>query len=115
MMEMVVLPDPGPCYKQVTLQKYALQGLKVIFRAGYHYKKGVILSDISNASVYQADMFASVPEKPELMQTLDRINQRYGKGTLKLSRDGSRHSWKMRQENKSPEYTTNWNELPVCD
>ncbi|MBC3879677.1 Y-family DNA polymerase [Undibacterium sp. FT79W] len=112
----LAIPLITPTANTMTLQKYALQGLKVIFRAGYHYKKaGVILSDISNASVYQADMFASVPEKPELMQTLDRINQRYGKGTLKLSLDGSRHSWKMRQENKSPEYTTNWNELPVCD
>ncbi|MBR7791278.1 DUF4113 domain-containing protein [Undibacterium sp. FT147W] len=49
------------------------------------------------------------------MQTLDRINQRYGKGTLKLSRDGSMHSWNMRREKKSSEYTTNWNELPVYD
>ena len=87
----------------------------MIFRAGYHYKKaGVILSEISKASVYQADMFSAILEKPELMQTLDLINARYGKGTLRLSRDGSRHSWKMLQENKSPEYTTNWDEFPVC-
>lgn len=112
----LAIPLITPTANTMTLQKYALQGLKVIFKPGYHYKKaGGILSEISKASVYQTDMFASVPEKPELMQTLDRINQRYGKGTLKLSRDGSRHSWKMRQENKSPEYTTNWNELPVCD
>ena len=111
----VAIPLIVPTSNTITLQKYALQGLKVIFRAGYHYKKaGVILSEISKASVYQADMFSAILEKPELMQTLDLINARYGKGTLRLSRDGSRHSWKMLQENKSPEYTTNWDEFPVC-
>lgn len=111
----VALPLITPTADTITLQKYALQGLKAIYRTGYHYKKaGVILSEISRETTYQADLFTATPEKPALMQTLDKINQRYGKGTLKLSRDGSRHSWKMRQESKSPEYTTNWNELPVC-
>lgn len=112
----LAIPLITPTDDTITLQKYALQGLKVIFRTGFHYKKaGVILSEISKASVYQSDMFVSEPANPDLMRTLDMINTRYGEGTLKLSRDGSRHSWKMRQENKSPEYTTNWHELPVCD
>jgi DNA polymerase V len=114
----LAIPLITPSANTITLQSYAMQGLRSIYRTGYQYKKaGVILSDITPASRYQGDLFAPATKKnnPQLMQTLDNINQRYGKGSLKLSRDGSRQTWKMRQENKSPEYTTNWAELPVCD
>ncbi len=99
----------------ITLQRYALAGLADMFKPGYEYKKaGVILSEICPASMYQGDMFSGHREKPELMEVMDQVNKRYGKGTLKLSQDGSRHSWKMRMEAKSPCYTTDWSELPVC-
>ncbi|MFZ6638530.1 DUF4113 domain-containing protein [Undibacterium sp. TC4M20W] len=39
---------------------------------------------------------------------------RYCKGTLKLSQDDSLMAWAMRQEKKSPAYTTDWHQLPVC-
>ncbi len=111
----IAIPLITPTANTITLQKYALQGLKAIFRSGYHYKKaGVILSEISPASHFQNDLFAAAPEKSQLMKTLDSINARYGKGTIKLSQDGSRQSWVMRAEKKSPEYTTNWAELPLC-
>jgi len=103
----------------ITLQNYAIMGLKSIYKAGYQYKKaGVVLSEIGKASTYQADMFSCIVEKPELMKIMDVINARYGKGTHKLSQDGSRqcsrYAWKMLEESKSPEYTINWDELPVC-
>ena len=73
----VAIPLIEPTSNSMTLQKYAMQGLSVIFKAGYQYKKaGVILSEISKASVYQADMFSNAQEKPKLMQTLDLINER---------------------------------------
>lgn len=40
------------------------------------------------------------------------INEKYGRGTLKLSQDGARQKWKAKQERKSPEYTTNCDEIP---
>ncbi|MDO8729402.1 MAG: Y-family DNA polymerase [bacterium] len=111
----VTIPLVMPTANSMTLQKWALAGLESIFRPGYLYKKaGVILSEICDASTYQGDLFASVPEDTEIMKVLDKMNARYGKGTIKLSQDGSRQSWKMRQEKKSPEYTTNWDEIPVC-
>lgn len=111
----VTIPLITPTADTMQLQHWALAGLKSIFKAGIHYKKaGVILSEICNESHFQGDLFSSTNEKTELMKTLDALNTRYGKGTVKLSQDGSRHSWKMRQESKSPEYTTNWDELPIC-
>lgn len=111
----VTIPLTTPTANSMTLQGWALAGLESMYKSGFHYKKaGVILSEICDASLYQGDLFAAAPENPALMKALDAINTRYGKGTVKLSQDGSRQSWKMRQERKSPEYTTNWDELPVC-
>lgn len=111
----LAIPLVQPSSNTMTLQRCALSGLAVMFKPGYQYKKaGVILSEICPASMYQGDMFSDTKEKPELMDVLDQVNKRYGKGTLKLSQDGSRHSWKMRMEAKSPCYTTDWSELQIC-
>lgn len=109
------IPLIMPTANSMTLQKWAVAGLESIFRSGYQYKKaGVILSEICDASSYQGDLFSTAPEDSEMMSVMDKLNSRYGKGTIKLSQDGSKQSWKMRQEKKSPEYTTNWTELPIC-
>ncbi|BBB60260.1 DNA polymerase V subunit UmuC [Undibacterium sp. KW1] len=111
----IAVPLVQPTCNTITLQRYAMAALNSIFKQGYEYKKaGVILSEISPTTTYQGDMFSEAKEKPELMDVLDQVNRRYGKGTLKLSQDGSRHSWKMRMEAKSPSYTTTWDDFPVC-
>lgn len=46
------------------------------------------------------------------MQTMDKINQKFGRGALQLSSEGSGKSWQMRRGNLSPAYTTSWDELP---
>ena len=46
------------------------------------------------------------------MQTLDALNQRYGRGTVKVSGQGAFKGWQMLQERKSPNYTTCWEEVP---
>jgi len=46
------------------------------------------------------------------MQTLDGLNQKYGRGTVKVSTQGAHKQWHMRQERKSPNYTTVWNDIP---
>jgi DNA polymerase V len=111
----ITIPLPTPTASNITLQRYAVSALASIYRPGYSYKKaGVVLSEIHPDTQFQGDMFAGAQEDPTLMATLDQINSRYGKGTLKLSQDGSRRTWHMKQERKSPEYTTNWYELPEC-
>ncbi|WP_444956806.1 DUF4113 domain-containing protein [Microbulbifer sp. ZKSA002] len=46
------------------------------------------------------------------MQAIDQINQRFGRGTLFLGAEGINKKWKMRQEHRSPAYTTQWEDLP---
>lgn len=48
-----------------------------------------------------------------LMKVIDGLNFRFGRGTIKVSTGGMRDEWGMRQERKSPNYTTDWSELPA--
>ena len=48
--------------------------------------------------------------------TLDALNQRYGRGTVKLASAGlatDRRAWTMKQERHTPGYTTCWADIPV--
>jgi len=49
----------------------------------------------------------------KLMLALDTLNQRFGRGTVKVSTQGAFRDWEMRQERKSPNYTTSWDEVSV--
>jgi DNA polymerase V len=47
------------------------------------------------------------------MKTLDRVNARWGEGTVQYAGEGIRKAWRMRRERRSKAFTTNWRELPV--
>jgi DNA polymerase V len=91
----------------------ATQGLTRIFKHGFAYKKaGIVLNDISDTGVVQPDLFMQLPKRNDaLMTTLDSINSRFGKGTLRSCQEGFSKEWVMKSEIKSPAYTTRWNEL----
>ena len=88
-----------------------------MFKEGYHYKKaGIMLSEISPVSHYQADLLESAPASDSrLMGALDKLNERYGRGTVKVSTQGVYKSWQMKQERKSPSYTTDWAQVPYVN
>ncbi len=92
--------------------KAATQGVEKIFRLGYEYKKaGIVLNDISDAGVIQADLFMPQVDDNNLMTVLDDINKRFGKGTLRSTQEGFNEDWVMKSEIKSPAYTTRFNEV----
>ncbi len=55
-------------------------------------------------------------DKARLMTALDALNDRYGRGTLKLASTGagSKKAWGMKHERKTPEYTTCWYDVPIA-
>lgn len=99
------------------LTKAALWGLRKIYRGGYRYQKaGVMLSELVSANNRQLDLFGSITterKSSQLMDVIDQINARMGKSTLRLASEGFRQPWKMKQGNRSPSYTTKWDEL-IC-
>ena len=55
--------------------------------------------------------------KGKLMIALDTLNQRYGKGTVLMGSSGNRgndREWSMKQERRTPAYTTKWEDMPVA-
>ena len=52
-----------------------------------------------------------------LMGEVDAINDRYGKGVIRVASAGvqvNKREWEMRQELRTPRYTTRWDEVPVA-
>jgi DNA polymerase V len=98
------------------LIRWALQGIRVIYRDGYHYKKaGVMLTGLVSASQTQADLFDARDrgKSKRLMSALDLINARWGAGTLHYGSSGITRGWKTQFQRRSPAYTTDWNGLPL--
>jgi len=46
------------------------------------------------------------------MAAMDDINRKMGKASIKLASEGFKRPWRMKQGNKSPSYTTRWEDLP---
>lgn len=100
------------------ITKVAKRCLRRIFRPGYYYKKaGVCLEDLIPKDPRQLDLFHQVTDEQvyhteQLMSVLDKINQKYGRSTIRLAAEGYSKPWDMRAELKSPAYTTRWNDVP---
>ncbi len=105
----------------------ALSGLRSIYRGGYRYEKaGVMLVELQPDTVRQGELdifddraephFAVSRDRSKLMSTMDRLNGRYGRGSVQLGSSslapGSR-AWSMKADRRTPRYTTVWAEMPV--
>ena len=73
-----------------------------------------MLSAISFVTLKQGDLLElETNSNANLIWALDNLNQRYGRVTVKVSTQGSSNGWQMRQEHKSPNYTTCRSEVPI--
>lgn len=113
----ITVPMPDVSDDTLALTAAALKGLAAIYRPGYRYKKaGVMLTLLSDKAARQTTLFDDpvAREKSErLMATMDAINREFGRGMVRAGASGVVQRWAMRSENRSPRYTTRWDELPV--
>lgn len=92
----------------------AQRALKSIWKEGYHYKKaGVIVTGIVPSDTIQTVLFDETDRERHsaILEVMDKLNERYGKDKVKVASLGFRRRWKLRQEQLSPSYTTNWEEI----
>lgn len=109
---------PVPSSQTQELIHYSLIALKQLFRKGYLYKKtGIVVSEIVPETGYQTGLWDDLNREKnrKLMTVIDKINKKSGSGQLKFAVQGSDESWKMRQENLSPQFTTKWSDILVVD
>ncbi len=78
------------------------------------YKKaGVMLSGIVPDSSIQGNLFTPAEKNKNrmLMSMIDNVNFAMRDDVLKFASSGTTRDWKMRQELRSPRYTTRWDEM----
>ena len=96
----------------------AMRILSGIYRRGYRYiKAGVLCLGLAPDTEKQCNLFRAVDpeaeEKPRrLMAAVDKLNLWGGRGTVRPAAMGFSQKWQMRQNRKSPCYTTRLGEVP---
>ncbi|WP_374324904.1 Y-family DNA polymerase [Azonexus sp.] len=113
----MTIPLPEATADTRVMVNWALKVLRRMYRPGFAYQKaGVMLSELRPKAMAQASLFVD-PETDRgqrLMATLDVINQRWGRGTLRSAAEGMEKPWQMKRQRLSPSYTTDWEGLPMA-
>lgn len=116
--KVIQLPYPTADTREIV--KAAQEGLKIIYRKDYLYNKaGVMMLDLTNKDIEQYDMFSPPQDSEErkksdrLMNTLDIINKKMGRGTIQVGGRRVNAAWNLKRDFLSQRYTTRWDELPV--
>ncbi len=95
---------------------YAVQGAEAIYRPGHAFSKaGVLLLELQPETLVQGHLFEKrdTERSKLLMQTLDNLNRQFGARTVQYASAGLTKGWGMKQERRSPRWTTAWGELLV--
>ncbi|HFW6852084.1 TPA: Y-family DNA polymerase, partial [Escherichia coli] len=87
----------------------ATRSLDAIWKDGHRYQKGgVMLGDFFSQGIAQLNLFddnALRAGSEKLMEVLDHLNAKGGRGTLYFAGQGIQQQWAMKREMLSPRYT----------
>lgn len=96
------------------LIKPAVEIVDRLYERGRLYKKaGVMLSGLEPDKSVQGNLFLSPAKNSyrSLMNSVDNVNFAMRDDVIKFATSGTTRDWKMRQELRSPRYTSRWKEL----
>ena len=105
---------PVPTNDTSEMLSYILKTLKMMYKNGYQYKRaGVVVSGIIPNSQVQCDIFDTLDraKSSHIMDTIDNINHKLGRDSIRYASQGYYRKWKLKQECLSPSYTTKWNNI----
>ena len=95
----------------------ATRSLDAIWKDGHRFQKaGVMLGDFFSQGGAQLNLFddnAPKPNSSKLMEVLDHLNAKDGRGTLYFAGQGIQQQWQMKREMLSPRYTTRFSDLII--
>jgi DNA polymerase V len=129
------LPLARPTADTRVLVNAATTAVRHLHRAGFNYAKaGVMLVDLQQAGTMiqdELDLFGpscgeegvdlSVArgDRTRLMNAMDTLNRRFGRDAVRIgsatvaSSQQPTRSWAIKQERRTPRYTTRWDEMPI--
>lgn len=94
----------------------AVRCLDAVWKDGHRYQKGgILLGDFFSLGVAQLNLFDDTAPRANataLMDILDSVNQRNGRGTLFFAGQGIEKKWQMKREMLSPRWTTRLKDVP---
>ena len=112
----------------------AVRAAREMFRPGFNYTKaGCMLLDLqakqAAAQQSELDLFAEpephspaagqAKDRSSLMDAMDSLNRRFGRGAVRIgsattavANDSGAASWSVKQDRRTPRYTTRWDEIP---
>jgi DNA polymerase V len=87
--------------------------LREIYKKRYEFKRaGIVVTGLVDEKLVQKNLYAkSYGLGKEVLQTVDDLNQKYGRGKVGFAAEGTRDQFTTQQSLRSPRYTTNWKEL----
>jgi DNA polymerase V len=97
-----------------TLQNQAIMLLDKCYKTSVPYQKaGIIVTGLVDTVSQSGSLFIDDNTKKEILtETIYAINKKLGKSLIGLGQTVNKNaSWMAKQNLKSPEYTTRWNEL----
>lgn len=119
----IVVPLRRPTADTALIVQAALMGVRQIYAEGFQLAKaGVVLMDLQPDTVHQQELDLESDDqglqgRTRLMAALDTINHRFGHGTMKLGSAGTtgdKSKWSMKQERRTPAYTTRLSDIPIA-
>ena len=108
-----------PSHDTQTLLNAALPLVERIFQPHHQLAKaGVLMQHLQSSDQLQHHLLVPCSEaeqqrRDNLMNTIDRLNQRYGRGTVQWAACGLDPSWAMRRERLGRAATTRLSDVPV--
>lgn len=85
----------------------------------YYHRVNIFLYDLVSQHRLQPDLFGNLDIADHYAaqarsQAVDAINAHYGKSTIHYAAEDLSSAWQPRRALRSPQYTTNWSELPIA-
>ncbi|SPO54320.1 DNA polymerase V, subunit C [Pseudomonas sp. JV551A1] len=105
---------PYPTCDTLLMTRLAVDAAAKIFQPGFRYSKAeVLLMDLRQPGEFTADLFALKQSVccDRLMNVMDRINNRWERGTMRPGSVPTSPDWGMRREMLSQSYTTRIDQL----
>jgi DNA polymerase V len=117
----LTVPLRRPTSDTAAITQAAVMGIELLFEPGYNIAKaGVMLLELNDGSILQGELDLENEEgreRSKLMRAVDTLNGRYGKGTLRVASTGTagdQREWTMKQLRRTPNYTTDWRQVPIA-